>query len=210
MANLLNYKFSTLGCFYEKNSIIRQIQPTSTCNIRNNNKFSFQFITSAECKKEIHNLDCRKAPGPSKIPAWALKDGCNEIYTHLTFLYNEFLKNKTYPCKLKKTIVTPIYKKEDPELPEKYRPIYITGALSKVFEKFLYKQINEYLISQKLLSNTQFGFRTSYSTIDAILYCTEAFRKVIDNNKTVACSLLDLSRAFDSIDHTYLKQKLMG
>ena len=74
----------------------------------------------------------------------------------------------------------------------------------------LYKQINEYLISQKLLSNTQFGFRTSNSTIDAILYCTEAFRKAIDNNKTVACSLLDLSKAFDSIDHTYLKQKLEG
>ena len=69
--------------------------------------------------------------------------------------------------------------------------ISITGALSKVFEKWLYKQINEYLISQKLLSSTQFGFRTSYSTIDAILYCTEASRKAIDNNKTVACSLLD-------------------
>ena len=51
-------------------------------------------------------------------------------------------------------------------------------------------------------------FRTSYSTIDAILYCTEAFKKAIDNNKTVACSLLDLSRDFDSIDHTYLKPKL--
>ena len=70
-------------------------------------------------KKEIHSLNCRKAPGPSKIPAWALKDGCNEIYTNLTFLYDEGLKNKTYPCKIKKAIVTPIYKKEDPELPEK-------------------------------------------------------------------------------------------
>ena len=51
MANLLNYKFSTLGCFYEKNSKIRQSPPTSTCNIQNNNKFSFRFITSPECKK---------------------------------------------------------------------------------------------------------------------------------------------------------------
>ena len=186
MANLLNYKFSTLGCFHEKKSKIRQSPPTSTCNIQNNNKFSFRSITSAECKKEIHSLNCRKAPGPSKILASALKDGSNEKYTHLTFLYNDFLKNKTYPCELKKAIVTPIYKKEDPELPENYRPISITVALSKVFEKLLYKQINEYLISQKLLSNTQFGFRTSYSTIDAILYCTEAFRKAKDNNKTVA------------------------
>ena len=103
-----------------------------------------------------------------------------------------------------------LYKKEDPELPENYRPISITGSLSKVFEKLLCKQINENLISKKTLSNTQFGFRTSYSTTDAILYCTEAFRRAIDNNKTVACSLLDLSKAFDSVDHTYLKQKLKG
>ena len=82
MANLLNYKFSTLGCFYEKNSKIRQSPPTSTCKIRNNNKFSFRFITSAECKKEIHNSNCQKAPGPSKIPAWALKDGAMK-YTHI-------------------------------------------------------------------------------------------------------------------------------
>ena len=85
-------------------------------------------------KIKIHNLNCKKAPRLSKIPAWALKDGCNKMYTHLTFLYNEFLKNNTYPCKLKKAFVTPIYKKKDPELPENYRPISITGALSKVFE----------------------------------------------------------------------------
>ena len=119
MENLLNYNFSTLGCFYEKISKIRQSPPTSTCNIQNNNKFSFRFITSAECKKEMHSLNCRKAPCPSKIPAWALNDGCNEIYTHLTILYNVFLRNKTYLCKLKKAIVTPIYKKEHPELQKK-------------------------------------------------------------------------------------------
>ena len=51
MSNLLNYKFSLLGSFYEKNSKIRQSPPTSTCKIRNNNKFLFRFITSAECKK---------------------------------------------------------------------------------------------------------------------------------------------------------------
>ena len=169
---------------------------------------NFHFDSSHQLNVKKKNLNCQKAPGPSKIPAWALKDGCNEIYTHLTFLYNEFLKNKTYPCKLKKAIATPKYKKEDPELPENYRYISITGALSKVFEKLFHKQINDYLISQKLLRNTQFGFRTAYSTIDAILYCTEAFKKAINNNKTVAFSLLDLSKAFDSIDHTYLKQKL--
>ena len=147
MANLLNYKFSTLGCFYVKNSKISQSPPISTCNIQNNNKFSFRIIKSSECETKKLSFNSRKASGPSKIPAWALKDGCNEIYTYLAFPYDEFLKIKTYPCKLKKAIVTPIYKKEDPELTENYKPICITGALSKIFEKLFYKQINEYLIS---------------------------------------------------------------
>ena len=67
-------------------------------------------------------------------------------------------------------------------------------------KKGLYKEIFKYLQRNNLRSNTQFGFRTSYSTIDAILYCTEALRKAIDNNKCIACSILDLPvlKAFDS------------
>ena len=49
---------------------------------------------------------------------------------------------------------------------------------------------------------------SEHHTLDAIFYCTETFRKAIDNKKTVAFSLLVLSKAFDSFDHTYLKQKL--
>ena len=64
-----------------------------------------------------------------------------------------------------------------------------------------------YLQSNNILSNTRFGFRTSYSTIDAILYYSEVFRKAIDNNKYVACSLLDLSKALDSIYHNLLQEK---
>ena len=82
----------------------------------------------------MHSFNCRKAPGPSKVPAWALKDGCNELNTYLTFLYNEFLKNKTHPCQLKKSNCHTNIKKEDRKLPQNYRPISITGALSKVLK----------------------------------------------------------------------------
>ena len=117
------------------------------------------------------------------------------------------MKNKTYPCKLKKATVTSIYKREDPELPENYRPISITWALSKVFEKLLYKQVNEYLIPQKLLSNTQFGFRTTYSTIDPNLYCTEAFRKAINHNKTVAKRNIFFRRSYRNDQFLYHQMK---
>ena len=59
----------------------------------------------------------------------------------------------------------------------------------------------------------QFCFRKNYSierTIDALLYCTESFRLVVDNNKIITAALLDLSKAFDSIKHNILKEKLIS
>ena len=73
--------------------------------------------------------------------------------------------------------------------------------------KLLSKEKIEYLQSKDLLRNTQFGFQMSFSTIDALLYCTESIRKVIEKNIYVACSLLELSKAFDSIDHKFLQKK---
>ena len=77
-----------------------------------------------------------------------------------------------------------------------------------MFEKLLYKQINEYLLYNSLLSKTQFGFSTSYSTMDAILYRTEFFRKTMDENNNIAVSFLGLSKAFDAMNHDHLKNKL--
>ena len=53
----------------------------------------------------------KKSQGPSDILSWTLKDGCNEVYTHLTFLFNEYLKNNTSPQELLYAIVRPIYQK---------------------------------------------------------------------------------------------------
>ena len=159
------------------------------------------------------NLNANKPPGPPNDSAQALKVGCNEIHQHLTYLINDFISYNLFPTRLKRGIF-PNLKKDGPEITENYRPISITGALSKVFEKLLYKQIKENFLSNNLLSNTQFGFRTSFSTMNAIFCCTSAFvaseffRKSLDENKYIVVSLLDLSKAFNSIKHEHLKNKL--
>ena len=108
------------------------------------------------------------------------------IHTYLSYIsifkYNFFQLDSKERC-------YPNIQKNYQELAEYYRPISITGALSKVFAKLLYKEINEYLFSNNLLSNTQFGFRTSYWTMYTILYCTEIFRKSMVENSFVAVSL---------------------
>lgn len=171
-------------------------------------QFSFRFVTSGEVYQDLKKLNPRKSCGPSQIPAWALRDGAHYLAAPLTDVLNAFLRENKFPKNLKKAIVTPIFKKDDPEEPENYRPISITGALSKIIEKQLQKQINEYLSHKKIYTNTQFGFRKRTSTVDALLYCTESFRKYINSNMFVAVAFLDLSKAFDSINHKILKQKL--
>ena len=80
-------------------------------------------------------------------------------------------------------MVTPDYMIDDPELTKNYKTISIADALWNVFKKNLYKQIKEYSLSQTLLSNTQFGFRTSCSTIDTIFFCL-----VFSENQLIAMS----------------------
>ena len=119
-----------------------------------------------------------------------------------------FIEEGKFPEHLKQAHVIPIYKKGDNEDPDNYRPISITSSLAKVFEQILREQMNEYLERNNLLGPLQFGFRAKYSTTDALLYATENIRKDLNDNQSTAAALLDLSKAFDSMSHEILLEKL--
>ena len=205
IANFLNYKFSKLGDFIGTQSPFKGLAADTR---KRKSIFKFRFVTSGECFAVLKSLNSKKPLGPSEIPAWALKDGAHYLAPQLTYIINDFIRQNRFPQRLKLAIVTPVFKKDDPEDPENYRPISVTGALSKVFERLLSDQINDYLHAQKIYSRTQFGFRSKHSTIDALLYCTESFRKIMGDRKIAAAALLDLSKAFDSINHKTLRTKL--
>ena len=207
VANLLNYRFSKVGDFIEQCKFFKE-ETFDNSSIPNFAKISFHQITLYECKKIVRSLNRKKPLGPSNIPAWALKDSLNVIAEPLTFIINAFLEPGKFPNHLKRAHVVPIYKNGDAEEPNNYRPISITSALSKVFEKVICNQILEHLERNNLLCQIQFGFRAKYSTTNALLYATEKIRSDIDNNKMVAAAFLDLSKAFDSISHEILLEKL--
>ena len=206
IADLLNYRLSKLGDYFGQAKLYKN-QPCEA--IANNRKtFIFHPISGSECKKHVKNLNARKPLGPSEVPAWALKDCLNILAEPLCDLVNTFIQEGRFPNHLKQAYKIPVYKKGDCEDPNSYRRISVTAALAKIFEKVLREQMSSYLESNKLLTQRQFGFRSKYSTTDAFHYSAENIRKKFDNNEKTAAAFIDLSKAFDSISHESLLQKL--
>ena len=109
-------------------------------------------------------------------------------------------------CKLAKVI--PIYKKDDALLCENYRPISLLSIFSKIFEKRIYGRMYKFLDVNNLIYNRQFGFRTNYSTEHAFISLTENIKNLLDSGNVVCGVFIDLEKAFDTVKHNILCEKL--
>ena len=113
-----------------------------------------------------------------------------------------------FPDKLKIAKVIPIHKKCDATVLNNYRPISLLPAISKILEKIIYDQLSCYLNDSKLLFDNQYGFRSMHSTKYAALELIDRIITQMDNNELPINIYLDLSKAFDTIDHSILINKL--
>jgi len=102
----------------------------------------------------------------------------------------------------------PVAKRNNPLLPEDFRPISILSALSKVLEGLMADQINQYLSDKNILNPMQSGFRKGHSCNTAMLKILDDIRSSFDINMITLLCLLDFSKAFDSVDHVILCNKL--
>ena len=99
-------------------------------------------------------------------------------------------------------------KEGDNEIPSNNRPISLLPALSKVCERVALNQFTEYLTRCNRLTNHQSGNKKSHATETLNNFITDTIFKAMDNRRVTALVLMDLSKAFDSIDHTILFRKL--
>ena len=104
--------------------------------------------------------------------------------------------------------VTPLHKKECKLNFQNYRPISLLSVFSKIFEKTIYTRIYSYLVNDKLIFDTQFGFRSNYSTNHALLSITECIKELVDTGKYVCGVFVDLEKVFDTVNHRILCGKL--
>ncbi len=190
---ITNYRTRTHNNVHNKisNDIFRP-QPTDATNI-------------VLVIKHLHNTSSYGCDG---IPLKYLRESLPVILPYLTCIINTSIVTGTFPTLWKHAIITPIHKSGNINEAKNYRPISLLPIISKVLERIIAKQLTDYLGKNKLLSDTQHGFRPSMSTETALLTLSNELYNNMDNKNISLITLCDLSKAFHSVSHATLLNKL--
>ena len=173
------------------------------------NSFFLEPIVQEEVVNYIRAMNPSKSTGRHGIPAKFIKMSGSVIAPVLTNIFNACLSTGYFPKVLKTAEVVPIFKKGERELCSNYRSISILNSFAKLFEKCLLDQLNNYFVSNNLISPNQYGFKKNCSTNEAV---SDIYNKLQFDNmgkKLITCSIfLDVRKAYDTINHTILIKKL--
>ena len=170
--------------------------------------FVFHPINEETTKRIINNISSKPSCGLDGLSSNLLKAINGNICNCITLVINQSLTTGIFPEKLKLAKVIPIHKKNDNTIFDNYRPISILPTISKVFERVIFEQINSYLNTHNLYYHSQYGFRQKHSTELAATELIDRVIQELDKGNTPISIYLDLSKAFDTIDHTILIHKL--
>ena len=137
-----------------------------------------------------------------------LKDGTEVLAKPICDIINLSIKLSTFPDKCKIAKLTPLFKKGSKTDPKNYRLISLFPLISKVIEKAIHLQTQEYLDKNDLIYKFQSGFRKNFSIDSCLAQLTDYIFKDMDKGQPTEMILIDLQKAFDTLDHNVLLKKL--
>ena len=172
--------------------------------------FRFTPVSIEDVRRVILSLPLNRAPGPDKTKARVFKDTLQVILGPVTEIINCSLGTSIFPSDWKIAEVIPLLKEGHQEEPPNNRPLSLLNVASKVCEKIVLEQFITYLISRNRLSSHQSGNKSLHSTETLNIYTTDLILEAMDKKDISTLVLLDLSKAFDSICHQKLLQKLFA
>jgi len=207
VSNMLNRFFT---------NVVKDIAPNNLRNVRNEvdrNLFSsacFRLtpVNEHEVGKIISGLKNKHSSGYDEVPTTVLKGASQYLTKILCHLINSSFISGLFPSQLKIAKIVPIHKKDDPKNVSNYRPVALLPSVSKIFEKVVSIQLKSYLEQHNLFDDKQHGFRSGRSVISAAVAFIESVIESVDKGKHTTGIFMDLSRAFDSVNHLILIEKL--
>ena len=157
--------------------------------------------TAFEVKKMILTIKPKNSCGVDEFPTKLLRYLPSSTLELLTHIFNQSLSTGKYISVFKVAKVTPTFKHRNAQLVSNYRPISVLSAFSKILEKLVHKHILSFLNQNNILSQLQFGFRPTFSTKLACSYLPSKTTDLFNDNNLVLAIFLDLTKAFDTLDH---------
>ena len=170
--------------------------------------FTFELISEATTMETLNNLKHKPSCGHDGISTKVLKACRLEICKPLTLIINQMLTTGIFPDDLNVAKVIPLFKKGKKEILDNYRPISLLPSISKIFERVIFNQIHAYFTAHNLYYSGQHGFREKHSTQLVASELVDRITLELDIGNTPISTFIDLSKAFDTLDHNILLPKL--
>ena len=208
IANELNGFFVSIGASINSKQTVNSsnmkdyIPDLPACN------FEFTEVNEEYVLKELKKLQTGKATGFDMVSAQLLKAAAPVICKHLTYLFNLSLISSELPSDWKQAKVSPIHKGGDRTDKNNYRPISVISVVMKILERIVHDQLQQHFVKYNLLAPQQSGFRKGHSTDTVLSYFSDYLLKHMDQGNLTGVVFLDFRKAFDSVNHHVLLQKL--
>jgi hypothetical protein len=203
-AEVLNEFFSSVFTREDKTSIPQAPELTYE------EPLLYLTISAEEVVKQLQKQNPNKATGPDNIPPRLLKELAEVLGDPIAMIMNKSIQEGQLPTIWKKAHVVPIFKKGKKNVPGNYRPVSLTSVTCKVMESLVREKLIKHLNKNSLISNSQHGFVGGRSCSTNLLATLDAWTETLEDGGCVDAIYLDFAKAFDTVPHERLLEKLKG